>query len=140
MLITLSQPQNEASTYGFSQIPGKDSGLLDFLRVTNQLCRAKSKIDLIPACEMLKAREEAALSAYVETLVRGLPSLLGRVARFHQPGSEELSFDEAWLIRIIHSYVAQDNTSVAFLLNSRVKREARPQLTYLLEKISLSLG
>ena len=139
MLIPLSQTQNETAKTGFSEIPGTNSGLIDFLRVTHQLCRAKPKIDLIRACDILKAHEEAALSAFVETLVRGLPAALQRVVNFHSPGCDELSFDEAWLVRIIQSYTAQDENSLAFLLQSRVRPEARPHFIYLIGKISRCL-
>ena len=139
MLISLSQPQNGEPRQGFSEIPGKSSGLIDFLRVTHQLCRTKPKIDLINACDMLKAYEEAALSAYVETLVRGLPAALQRVVKFHNPGCDDLSFDEAWLIRTIQSHVLNDGNSLAFLLNSRVRKEVRPHLMYLIGKISRCL-
>ena len=139
MLISLSQPQNEVTRQGFFEIPGKNSGLIDFLRVTHQLCRTKPKIDLINACDMLKAYEEAALSAYVETLVRGLPAALQRVVNFHNPGCDELSFDEAWLVRTIQCHTHSDANSLAFLLKSRVRPEVRPHLMYLIEKISRCL-
>ena len=139
MLIPLSQPQNGEPRQGFSEIPGKNSGLIDFLRVTHQLCRTKPKIDLINACDMLKAYEEAALSAYVETLVRGLPAALQRVVKFHNPGNDDLSFDEAWLVRTIQCHMLNDRNSLAFLLNSRVRYEVRPHLMYLIGKISCCL-
>ena len=137
MLISLSQSQNETERQGFSDIPGENSGLIDFLRVTHQLCRTKPKIDFIRACDVLKAREEAALSAYVETLIRGLPAALQRVIKFHNPGSSEMSFDEAWLMRTIQSHIVRDENSLAYLLTSRVRPEARPHLVFLIEKISL---
>lgn len=120
-------------------IPNECLGLIDFLRVTYQLCRAKPKIDFIRACDVLKAREEAALSAYVETLVRGLPAALRRGITFRAPGCDELSFDEAWLLRAIQSQISQDEYSLAFLLNSRVKPAACPHLMFLIKKISLCL-
>ena len=88
---------------------------------------------------MLKAYEEAALSAYVETLVRGLPAALQRVVKFHNPGNDDLSFDEAWLVRTIQCHMLNDGNSLAFLLNSRVRYEVRPHLMYLIEKISRCL-
>tara|TARA_B100000575_G_C22624202_1_gene386882 strand:- start:8 stop:430 length:423 start_codon:yes stop_codon:yes gene_type:complete len=139
MLIPLSQPQNVDARQGFFEIPGKNSGLIDFLRVTHQLCRTKPKIDLLNACDMLKAYEKAALSAYVETLVRGLPAALQRVVNFHNPGCEDLSFDEAWLVRTIQCHVLNDENSLTFLLESRVRPEVRPHLMYLIGKISCCL-
>ena len=82
MLLEFSQSLNETSRQGFTEIPGKGSGLIDFFRVTHQLCRTKPKLDFIRACDILKAREEAALSAYVETLVRGLPAALQNATYF----------------------------------------------------------
>jgi len=139
-MTSLSQKApNNLVTHSDVQILGKHSGLIDFLRVTYQLCRAKPKIDFIRACDVLKAREEAALSAYVETLVRGLPTALQRGITFRAPGCDELSFDEAWLLRAIQSQISQDENSLAFLLKSRVKPAACPHLMFLIKKISICL-
>ncbi len=139
MTLSTQQSPNNADRHIVVKIPLEYSGLIDFLRVTYQLCRAKPKIDFIRACDVLKAREEAALSAYVETLVRGLPAALQRGITFRAPGCDEMSFDEAWLLRAIQSQISQDENSLAFLLNSRVKPAARPHLIFLIEKISLCL-
>ncbi len=139
MLIEFSQSLHATSRQGFYEIPFKGSGLIDFLRVTHQLCRTKPKLDFIRACDILKAREEAALSAYVETLVRGLPAALQSATNFHNPGCSELSFDEAWLTRVIQTHINQDESSLAFLVRSRVKCDARSHLLYIIEKLSLCL-
>ena len=135
---TQKSPDNVANQ-SIVEVSSKSAGLIDFLRVTHRLCRTKPKIDFIRACDVLKAREEAALSAYVETLVRGLPAALQRGIAFHAPGCDELSFDEAWLLRIIQSQISQDENSSAFLLKSRVKPSACPHLMFLIKKICLCL-
>ena len=139
MTLLLQQTPNNLVKLSDNQVPSEYSGLIDFLRVTYQLCRIKPKIDFIRACDVLKTREEAALSAYVETLVRGLPTAMQRGITFRAPGCDELSFDEAWLLRAIQSQITQDENSLAFLLNSRVKPAASPHLIFLIKKISLSL-
>ena len=139
MVLSTTGSLEKTGKQGLAKIPSEDSGLIDFLRVTYQLCRAKPKIDFIRACDILKAREEAALSAYIETLVRGLPAALQRGITLHNPGCNELSFDEAWLLRTIQSYIAHDENSLTFLLKSRVKPATRPHLMFLIGKISLCL-
>ena len=139
MSLSISHLQNKAGRRGLEKIPPKDSGILEFLRVAYQLCRTKPKIDFFRACDVLKTSEEAALSAYVETLVRGLPAALQRSIIFHNPGSDELSFDEAWLLRAIQCYASCDEDSLAFLLKSRAKPESYPHLMFLISKISLCL-
>ena len=139
MSANLSKLKYDLSGPSFSQMPGKSSGLLDFFRVTYQLSRAKPKIDLIRACDLLKSQDEAALSAHIETLIRGLPSLLGCSAKFSDPGCDELTFDEAWLIRIFQSYISSDEASTKFLLSSRLNRRVHRHFLYLVEKICMSL-
>ena len=139
MSVNLSKLQYDVTGPSFSQLPGKGSGLLDFLRVTHQLSRAKPKIDLIRACEFLKSQDEGALSAYIEALIRGLPSLLGRSVKFRDPGCDELSFDEAWLIRTFQSYISGDEASTKFLLSSRLNKRTQCHFRYLIEKISIAM-
>ena len=139
MSVNLSKLQYDVTGPSFSQLPGKSSGLLDFLRVTHQLSRAKPKIDLIRACELLKSQDAGALSAYIETLTRGLPSLLGRSVKFRDPGCDELSFDEAWLIRTFQSYISGDEASTKFLLSSRLNKRTQGHFRYLIEKISIAM-
>ena len=114
MTLLLQRTPNNLVKLSDNQVPSDYSGLIDLLRVTYQLCRIKPKIDFIRACDVLKTREEAALSAYVETLVRGLPTAMQRGITFRAPGCDELSFDEAWLLRAIQSQITQDENSLAF--------------------------
>lgn len=139
MTLISQQTPNNLVKYSDVQVPSEYAGFIDFLRVTYQLCRAKPKIDFVRACDVLEAREEAAISAYVETLVRVLPTAIQRGITFRAPGCNELSFDEAWLLRAIQSQISQDKNSLAFLLNSRVKPAACPHLIFLIKKISSCL-
>ena len=139
MSLSISHLQNEAGKRGLDKIQPEDSSIVEFLRVAYQLCRTKPKIDFFRACDVLKTSEEASLSAYVEALVRGLPAALQRSIIFHKPGNDELSFDEAWLLRAIQCYASCDEDSLAFLLKSRAKPESYPHLMFLISKISFCL-
>ncbi len=106
--------------------------LLAHLRLMALRCRASARADLGEACARLHAANETVATAHAEMLVRTLPQALGRVPRFHRPGVEEISFDEAWLLRAFEAVVAGDTDSLDFLLRSRVAPAARRDLFFLI--------
>jgi hypothetical protein len=71
-------------------------------------------------------------AVHAEMLVRTLPQALGRMPRFHRPGVEEISFDEAWLLRAFEAIDAGDTDTLDFLLRSRVAAPARRNLFFLI--------
>ena len=110
--------------------------LLNACRLTAMACRSLGRAELFQACAMLSANRAAARTAYLETLVRCLPQAMGRTPRFHRPGAHELTFDEAWLMRILDAMSRKDGASFEFLLRSRIDRLARRNLVFLLCRIS----
>ena len=51
-------------------------------------------------------------------------------------GSEEVSFDEAWLIQLAKALARADDDSADFLLRSRVAQPHRRNIRFLVSRIS----
>ena len=69
-------------------------------------------------------------------LLNHLSQALGRQAILHRPGEAEVSFDEAWLVRLARALNSGDTCSATFLLHSRVPTHARRNLVFLLQAIT----
>jgi hypothetical protein len=64
---------------------------------------------------------------------------LGRRVVFHRPGAREMTFDEAWLLRLVASIRTGDSDSLAFALASRVPRPLRAPVLFLAEGLANAL-
>ena len=106
---------------------------LRFLMVT---CRAAPRLDLMSACAVLSMEGEVAARRYADTLLRTLRDVLGRAPILHAPGTEGVSFDEAWLIRMIDRIKQGDEASMAFLLCRRVPRAQRSGVGFLVRGLA----
>lgn len=134
--LRLDRPVDAPSGSGASDALPRQIELLMAIRVTAMECRALGRAELFEACAMLSSNRATARMAYLETLVRCLPQAIGRIPRFHRPGAQELTFDEAWLMRLLDSVVHKDEASYEFLMRSRVERFARRSLAFLLHRIA----
>ena len=111
-------------------------GFLNHLRFTAMGCRAKPRTGLFEACALLHANNEASRQAHAEALMRCLGEALGKPARLHASGVEELTFDERWLVQLGVASARRDEASLRFLLQSRVGREHRRLISFLVGRIS----
>ena len=112
------------------------SAYLNHLRFVSMACRSKPRADLFEACALLQVSRPASQEAHAEALVRCLGEALGKTAKFHSPGTQEMTFDETWLLQLGLACVRQDEASVSFLLASRVGREHRRLVRFLVARIS----
>ena len=130
-------PEAEATNRtGFSQLSFEQKDLLNRLRLTALGCRAAARTDLFEACAVLSTSSQIAKNAHVETLMRCLSQALQKEPKLYRPSVEEISFDEAWLLRAVDAASAKDWDSFEFLIRSRVPRGARRNLGSLLTAIS----
>lgn len=67
-------------------------------------------------------------------LIKLMPVAFGRRVVFHRPGTPNTTFDEDWLLRLLHSVRHGDEDSVAFALASRAERRLRPTIRRLAER------
>lgn len=109
---------------------------IDHLRVTAVKCRAKRKTGLFEACALLHMDRGVSQEAYSEALMRGLNEAVGTQTRLLAPGTPELTFDERWLVELGRSIGRGDEASVSFLLQSRVAKEHRRLICFLVGQIS----
>ena len=113
---------------------------LNYVRLVALECRSAARTDLFQACAVLWRHKTAAQSAYVETLVKCLSQALGTKPVFFAPGVQEISFDEAWLTRLIQSSHRKDYHSFRFLIRSRVPHIAQRNVAFLIHSMSDTLN
>ena len=113
---------------------------LNYVRLVALGCRSAARTDLFQACAVLSHNKTVAQSAYAETLVKCLSQALGTKPVFFAPGVQEISFDEAWLMRLIQSSHRKDHHSFRFLIRSRVPHIAQRNLAFLIHSMSDSFN
>ncbi|MEL6523258.1 MAG: hypothetical protein AAFQ66_19955 [Pseudomonadota bacterium] len=96
----------------------------------------KPHTNLFEACALLHADRNRTFAAHAEALVRCLNEALGCRAIFFRPGTTDISFDEAWLMRLVECERRGDESSISLLLGRRVARENRRLIRYLTAQIS----
>lgn len=109
---------------------------LNQLRLIAMRCRCAARTDLFHACALLSLDRNTAQGAHAEILMRCLEQALDKRPLFHRPGSQEISFDEAWLARMIQAIRTGDEDSFRFLLYARVPRLNRRNLAFLLRGVT----
>ena len=109
---------------------------LNHLRFTAMACRSKPRADLFQACALLHVTPTATHQAHADALVRCLGEALGKQPKMHAPGTVEMSFDECWLVQLGEAMAQSDDSSVAFLLSSRVRSENRRLIRFLICRTS----
>jgi len=68
--------------------------------------------------------------------MRGFRQAVHKRPVFFRPGTDELSFDEAWLGRLFEAVERKDDDSFRFLIQSRVPRWTQRNLAFLIRSIS----
>ena len=93
--------------------------------------------DLFLACAALSTDPKRPAEGLALTLFQGFSGQAGVPRlRLFEPGAVDRSFDEAWLERLGRAACEQDEASLTFLLNSRVAREHRRLVRYLVEQVA----
>jgi len=110
--------------------------VLNALRVTALGCRAAARTDLFEACALISNKEDTARDAFSRALLKCLRQAIHGRPVFFQPGTVEMSFDEAWLIRALIASRSGDGDSLAFLIRSRVPKMHQRQVAFLIKGIS----
>lgn len=113
-----------------------ERALLNHLRLIALKCRSAAREDLFEACRLLSSEETNSLDAHATALVKCLEEALGKRPKLLRPGLEKLTFDEAWLMRLLNSARIKDDPSFLFLLTSRVSAAQRHNLAFLLRAVA----
>ena len=104
---------------------------LEMLRAQAARCRTAAHLDLHRACTLLPLDRELAPVVFARALLRTLGQALGKRLVIHRPGSDEVSFDERWLLRVIERLESGDTDSFTFLLSRRIPHEYRRSVAFL---------
>lgn len=132
-LPTSTTPEVEGAPGGS---PVHMRNLLNHLRTVALACRAAARTDLFEACATLSTDRKVAKSAYAEVLMKCLSQALGATPIMFRPGVTEISFDEAWLLRLVETAQTGDEDSFSFLLRSRVPGHARRNVAGLINAVA----
>lgn len=128
--------ETRVKTVAEPQLPNEAMGYLNHLRFTAMGCRSKRRTGLFEACALLRVDPGASCAAHSEVLMRCLNEALNTQTRLLAPGTTELTFDERWLVEIGRAIGRNDEPSVQFLLQSRVPKEHRRLVRFLIGQIS----
>ncbi|MDJ0994106.1 MAG: hypothetical protein QNI90_11055 [Dinoroseobacter sp.] len=105
--------------------------------------KARGRLEVLRGA-LRRTRAASAMLADTELVskLRGMPALdalcirlsvlLGRPLRSFASGTDQLSFDEAWLLSVFEAMQRDDNDSYAFLLRTRLKRLDASDVHFLL--------
>lgn len=117
-------------------IPDEWCGVLNALRVVALQCRVAARTDLFEACALISNKQNTARDAFAQALFRCLREAIDHKPVFFQPGTDEMSFDEAWLLRAVMAAHAGDTDSLSFLIRSRVAKIHQRNISFLINGIS----
>lgn len=119
-----------------STYSGDEREILSRLRVVALSCRASAHSDLFATCAGVATSRTLTRPVAEQALVRGLRVSLGREPVWFRPGVEAVSFDEAWLLRLIACQHAGEWENVSFLVASRVPRVWRRETQILVAALA----
>ena len=85
---------------------------------------------------MISNKENTAYDAFAQALFKCLREAVRVTPVFYQPGTVELSFDEAWFIRALMASKQGDGDSGALLIRSRVPKVHQRHIAFLIKGIS----
>lgn len=111
-------------------------GILNALRLIALECRVAAQTDLFMACALLSNKQDTARDAFARALLKCLRQAIRQKPVFFRPGTEEVSFDEAWLMRALVAAKDGDSDSFAFLIRSRVSGMHQRHAAFLVKGIS----
>ena len=119
----------------------------EIIHVVNKLrflmidCRKDSRISIDEACKLIQIDKKKSANYFAYNILRTLEEVLGRKPVFRNPGEQTLSFDEQWIAILIKSYLSNDQTSIKFLINSRVENlNKRSYISFLIDGLVKDIG
>ena len=85
--------------------------------------------------------EKTSAHYFAHNILKTLEEVIGKKPVFRNPGEKNLSFDEQWIASLITSYKINDQTSIKFLINSRVENlSKRSYIYFLMDGLVKDLG
>ena len=119
----------------------------DIIYVINKLrflmigCRKDARISIDEACKLIQIDKKKSARYFAHNILRTLEEVIGKKPVFRNPGEKNLSFDEQWIASLITSYKINDQTSIKFLIKSRVENlSKRSYIFFLMDGLVKDLG
>ena len=123
------------------------SGNQDIINVINKLrflmieCRKDARLSIDEACKLIQIDKKTSAHYFAHNILRTLEEVIGKKPVFRNPGEKNLSFDEQWIASLITSYKINDQTSIKFLIKSRVENlSKRSYIFFLMDGLVKDLG
>ena len=123
------------------------SGDQDIVNVINKLrflmigCRKDARLSIDEACKLIQIDKKTSAHYFAHNILRTLEEVIGKKPVFRNPGEKNLSFDEQWIASLITSYKINDQTSIKFLIKSRVENlSKRSYISFLMDGLVKDLG
>ena len=103
------------------KISSEEQALLEAIREQAKQARSMPKMDVFRACELVQLDIELLTPELLSIFVRSLPQAFGRSTQFLKAGTEQLSWDERWVISLVSAISRADYDSVNFLIKTCIK-------------------
>jgi hypothetical protein len=104
-----------------------DVALIEFLRECARAAQLSEPLELHRVCPLA----EDSARAYGRALLRALGAASARRMVFHPRRTQEVGFDERWLLRVLRALQSGDDASAAVLIAGRSARPGRRVLGWL---------
>ena len=108
----------QSTEYKLSNV---EASLLEEIRDHAKKVRSLPRIDIFKACDLVQIDFELITPEILSLFIRSLSQAFGRPINFYEPGAENMTWDEKWLVSIISAVSRADYDSVNFLIKSSVK-------------------
>lgn len=105
--------------------------VLDRLRWLAIRSRLAPRPDLERACFLLAGETDVSLERFAIAFFRGLEERATRDMSLYRPGTQAVSDDEAWLIRLIAAWQSGDEKAASALVSWRICPESRRWMRFL---------
>ena len=102
--------------------------LLDRLRTCKDKVRCYPKLEIFKACHLITLDKNILNCDILELFIRMLPEAIGRQIQIYKPQSNQVSWDEKWIISLIEAISRADYDSVYFLVTSNIKKKYRNEV------------
>ncbi|MEL7466441.1 MAG: hypothetical protein AAFN79_20375 [Pseudomonadota bacterium] len=114
----------------------EDLSVLNKIRLFAARAHCARRVDPFAMCSLLSAEPTAVAAGYAEALLRLAAQNFGRAAVVYHPGTEEVSRDEALLLRLIACARDGDENSLRFLSGRFLTREAARPMVFVCRNIA----
>lgn len=117
-------------------IAAEDRPVLELLRSFLDPCHLAGRVNVEQACALVAADPAAELERCGVALLHALDRYSPARFVFHRPGTRDVTFDEAWLVRLIRSAEAGDEASVRLLVHRKIAHGGRRHVAFLAARVA----